>query len=89
MQAMTIAANSITGRIVDNNDHSVLIGANISLRKLTGALIMGVTTDEKGYFELSNVRDGDYTLTISFIGYENQTLSLVNLNKNLPLGEIR
>ena len=89
MQAMTIAANSITGRIVDNNDHSALIGANISLRNLTGALIMGVTTDEKGYFELSNVRDGDYTLTISFIGYENQTLSLINLNKNLPLGEIR
>lgn len=88
MQAMTIAANSITGRIVDNNDHSALIGANISLRNLTGALILGVTTDEKGYFELSNVRDGDYTLTISFIGYENQTLSLVNLNKNLPLGEI-
>lgn len=88
MQAMTIAANNITGRIVDNNDHSALIGANISLRNLTGALIMGVTTDEKGYFELSNVRDGDYTLTISFIGYESQTLSLVNLNKNLPLGEI-
>lgn len=88
MQAMTIAANNITGRIVDNNDHSALIGANISLKSPSGTLIMGVTTDKKGYFELSNVKNGDYTLTISFIGYESQTFSLINLNKHLPLGEI-
>lgn len=89
IQTLTATANKIDGHLVDDNENSALIGASIALKDPTGTLIMGATTDEKGSFELSDVKNGNYTLTFSYIGYKSQTLSLVNLNNNLSLGEIR
>ena len=89
VQSIALAANKISGRIVDDNDGSALIGANVVLKDAADELVTGVTTDENGDFELSEVRDGNYTLTVSYIGYEMQHFSLTNLNRDVPLGEIR
>lgn len=58
----------ITGRITDNEGNP-LPGAGISV---AGSL-SGVLSDKDGYYMLTGLKDGHYTLNISFLGYENYT----------------
>lgn len=63
-------AQTITGKLVDENNHP-LIGANaLLLSKVDSSYITKTTTDEKGNFMLeSNVDEG--ILLFSYIGYQN------------------
>ena len=89
MQGMTMASNRISGRVVDDNDASPLIGATVVLSNESGKQIMGVTTDVNGRFELKEVTTGDYTLQCSYIGYEPFMMVLKQFARNTDLGEIR
>ena len=89
VQGMAMASNRISGRVVDDNDASPLIGATVVLSDEAGKQIMGVTTDANGRFELKEVTTGDYTLQCSYIGYDTFTLVLKQLERNMDLGEIR
>ena len=89
MQGMTMASNQISGRVVDDNDASPLIGATVVLSNESGKQIMGVTTDVNGRFELKEVTTGDYTLQCSYIGYEPFMMVLKQFERNTDLGEIR
>lgn len=55
---------SITGRVIDETNQP-LPGATVSIKGTTN----GSPTDADGYFKINNVRNGQYTLVISFIGY--------------------
>ena len=50
--------------------------------------ITGAATDNSGNFLLKEVKDGNYILCISCIGYDNSYLSIRNLKANLQLGEL-
>ena len=89
MQGMTMASNRISGRVVDDNDASPLIGATVVLSNESGKQIMGVTTDVNGRFELKEVTTGDYSLQCSYIGYEPFMMVLKQFERNTDLGEIR
>ena len=89
VQATVMAGNRISGRLVDDNDNSALIGASVVLKAPSDQPITGVTTDENGNFELSEVKDGDYKMDISYIGYKTLHFSFTHLNKDIQLGEIR
>ena len=56
---------SITGFIVDLDDEEPLIGASV---KVVGQNIGGVT-DLSGKFKINNLTKGEYSLTISYVGY--------------------
>ena len=83
---------SLVGKILDNNDKNPLIGVNlileykisssndISVAKLTPEQ-SGTATDLDGDFAFRNLEDGEYKLTISYIGYEQKTLDIIILNK--------
>ena len=89
MQGMTMASNRISGRVVDDNDASPLIGATVVLSNESGKQVMGVTTDTNGCFELKEVMTGNYTLQCSYVGYDTFILVLKQLERNTNLSEIR
>ena len=89
VQSMAMASNRISGRVVDDNDTSPLIGATVVLSDDSGKQVMGVTTDTDGRFELKEVTTGDYTLQCSYVGYDTFIMVLKQLERNTDLGEIR
>tara|TARA_S200000501_G_scaffold328684_1_gene328760 strand:+ start:4121 stop:7159 length:3039 start_codon:yes stop_codon:yes gene_type:complete len=62
-------SGSINGYIVDQNDEP-LIAVNISVLNTN----YGNTTDEEGYFNISGLPPGKYTLFISYIGFYEKSI---------------
>jgi len=74
---------TISGTIVNSQSNETLIGVNIFIPELQS----GTTTNEYGFFSLS-VPKGDYTLQISYMGFQTseEKISLQqNLRKNISL----
>jgi iron complex outermembrane recepter protein len=63
---------TITGNVIDAADGTVLPGANVMIENS----YKGVHTGSDGGFELSGLAAGSYTLTVSYIGYQSQTLNV-------------
>lgn len=72
LQAQTYS-QTVRGEILDAETKMPLIGASIIL--LGRAELTGVTTDINGKFKLKNVEVGRISLRISYLGYEERTLS--------------
>ncbi len=56
----------IRGNVYDKNGGQPVPFANVILRGST----LGATTDLNGFFQISNVKAGNYSLFVSFIGYD-------------------
>lgn len=83
-----MAANKITGKIIDESNNQGIEYANVSLMTRDSAFVTGTAASNGGSFLLKEVKDGDYILCISCVGYENSYLSIRNLQANLNLGEL-
>ena len=82
----SLKAQTITGKVVDVNSQESLPFANVVLLHATdSAFVKGVVTDENGSFSMTLPQDGKYLLTVSYLGYESQTLGI----KDNDLGIIR
>ena len=57
--------NTISGFITDKETGEALIGANVFIQE-TGN---GMSTDKNGYYVLQNISSGNYSLIVSYIGY--------------------
>jgi hypothetical protein len=68
------ARQTIRGRIVDEVDNTPLIGVNIIVVSTTDPQL-GSTTDVEGNYRIENVPVGRQTLKVTYIGYEEQTVS--------------
>lgn len=61
----------ITGNLLDTeSNNEPLMFANVTIKE-TGEKI---TTDETGAFKFENLKEGDYTLVCSFVGYETKEI---------------
>ena len=77
LASFTIAQNiSLTGFIVDSEDDEPLIGASV---KVIGQNI-GSVTDLSGKFKITNLKEGEYSIIISYVGYIDKELK-ININK--------
>lgn len=65
-QAQSSADAAITGMVVDVENGRPIVGASIVLE----GTVRGTTTDRVGAFKLTGIRDGDYTLKVSRMGFE-------------------
>ncbi|WP_029905774.1 carboxypeptidase-like regulatory domain-containing protein [Prevotella sp. 10(H)] len=70
LQPLSAQQLSIKGKVLDANDKCPVEFANISLLKQDSTLVDGVTSDENGMFKISNILNGNYLLSTSFIGYK-------------------
>ncbi len=76
---------TIRGIVVDEDSKSPIIGANIII--IGSDPILGTTSDIDGRFKIENIPVGRHSISISYLGYENETLSnlLVGSGKELVL----
>jgi outer membrane receptor protein involved in Fe transport len=62
----------LKGLVLDNDDNKILVGANISINEV----YFNTTTNLSGNFVFSKIPTGNYTLTISHIGYKTETRNI-------------
>jgi iron complex outermembrane receptor protein len=71
---------TISGTVVDTLNKP-LIGATVKIANS----FRGTATNNDGYFKFSNLKQQDYTIEISFIGFETQQKVIQNLSENITL----
>jgi len=69
------SAQSIKGKILDEQTSDVLIGATV---KLEGTK-MGAITEVDGTYSIENVPAGDYNVVVSYIGYTDKIIKGVSV----------
>jgi len=67
--AVLISAN-IYGAVVDINDGSPIVGANIILLADTGNFKASAVSDVDGSFEITSIPNGEYTLRVTHISHK-------------------
>ncbi len=60
---------TLRGFVRDASDGQTLQGVNVILRSPDGS-VNGAATDRDGYYAISRIAPGTYTLLVSYIGYE-------------------
>ena len=55
----------VSGFVTDSSSGEALIGANVSLQE-TG---QGMATDMNGYYIIQDIKPGNYTIMVSYIGF--------------------
>ena len=66
------AGSNISGDIVDSNTGNPLAGADVFLDQTA----IGDASNLDGEFLITNVQDGDYTLTASYLGYKSKSIPI-------------
>ena len=66
MPLQLFAQFSLSGKVIDKENHEALIGAHISLKELN----LMTVSDEFGNFNFKNIEKGTYTLEASYIGFK-------------------
>lgn len=74
-----MAQFSLSGKVTESNG-SALHGASVKLKN-KGFVVQ---TDKQGIYDFTNLADGNYTLLVSYLGFENQEQK-IHLNKNSKL----
>ena len=75
---------TVSGKIVDSKTGKILEYANISLRNIKwDKIIEGTISDSKGRFSMNKIRTGSYQISVSYLGYEIQSVNF-ELTKKKP-----
>lgn len=70
------AEKTIRGRVVSESDGEPLPGVTVMISEAGGAGRQGSSTDEKGEFSFSGLKDGTaYNLDFSFLGFQKQSVA--------------
>ena len=64
--SMLAQTGSVRGFVLDEDNGAPVMFANVTLLEIN----KGVTTNEEGFFNISNVPVGTYTLYCSYVGYD-------------------
>jgi hypothetical protein len=76
---------SISGYVCDKSTRETLIGASVQA-SVTGRVAV---TDKNGYFVITGLPGGQHTLSISYIGYTSEQVSVEIKNEGIILDEIK
>jgi outer membrane receptor protein involved in Fe transport len=80
---------SVSGKVIDKSNSLTLPGATVAFsQKGSDRLLTGTITDEEGRFILFGLPKGEYSVSVSFIGYKTveKAFLIGELNKNFDLG---
>ena len=56
----------VKGKIIDINSQLPLVGANIVIKSTS----IGTISDDDGYFSIEDIPNGNYSISVSYIGYK-------------------
>lgn len=74
----------ITGKVLNAKKEPISYATVVLINSKTQKQINGNITDDKGKFKLEEVKTGNYTLKISFLGYIERTVADINLTLDKP-----
>jgi 5-hydroxyisourate hydrolase-like protein (transthyretin family) len=89
---LSLAAQEITGMVVDDATKQPLQHVNVSLlRAADPTIVTGAVTDSNGRFHVSNVPSGTYRLRFSLMSYSRKNLSPVRVGETgrVDVGTVR
>ncbi len=92
--SMNLAAQDITisGRVFEGNTGNPLEFSTATISEITsGTLISGAVCDEEGRFKIIGSFQGEYAVSVSYVGFEEHKENLLvgELNQVFDLGNIR
>ena len=64
------AQGIVRGHILDRQTDEVMQFVNIKVTDANGKMVGGAMTDIKGLFQVEGLKDGAYTLQVTFVGYK-------------------
>ncbi|MCH8327279.1 MAG: carboxypeptidase regulatory-like domain-containing protein, partial [Candidatus Marinimicrobia bacterium] len=76
MQPLAGQSGRIYGTVTDAQTGNPLLGANVLANSPRLAAPAGSATDENGAYSIANLPAGAYTLTVTYIGYEETKLEI-------------
>lgn len=68
----------VKGKIIDINSQLPLVGANIVIKSTS----IGTISDDDGYFSIKDIPNGNYSISVSYIGYKTVYLSDIWVRPN-------
>ncbi|MCL2597731.1 MAG: TonB-dependent receptor [Paludibacter sp.] len=78
--AITLSAQTLTGKVVDENTSLPIEFANVVLlQRSDSAFVAGAVTDSVGVFSIE-AKQGDYLLKVSFMGYQTKFIDVNSAN---------
>jgi len=78
---------SVSGNLNDSNSKAIAYANVVIISKENSEIVKGSTTDDFGVFKIDNIEKGDYTIKISYLGFEDFS-KVIEFNKNIDLGTI-
>ncbi len=80
----------LIGAVVDSTLGTGLKGANVSiLSRKDGKVLTGTTADEKGYFSVSDIPEGNISAKFSMVGFQTKIIDSISLEKTSRIGLIK
>ncbi|HPO55238.1 MAG TPA: TonB-dependent receptor [Ignavibacteriaceae bacterium] len=79
----------LTGTVVDSSDNKPLTGANVVLSTPRDDGFYGSTSDREGKFSVMLIRGGEYSVKISFVGYETYSTVVRLRRQSQELGTVK
>ena len=70
---VALAQGSVKGKVLDKQTDEVMEFVNVAVETSAGKLVKGAITDVNGQFNITGLKDGDYRLQVSFVGYKTLT----------------
>lgn len=70
----------IKGRILDAKNNQPIIGASVGIPSLG----LGSISNLEGEYKIANLEPGFYTITVSYLGYESQSRSEIQVTNSRP-----
>ena len=88
VQSIFASVIDIKGRVLHSQSREAIESVNVVLQTADSVYVLGVATNQSGDFSLLKVKEGNYRLVISSIGYKTQYLDISGYAKDLQLGEV-
>ena len=86
-EAEAAAYGVVKGRVVDVSNNPVEYATATLLNAKSGELVMGEVCNDNGEFTFSKVRNGEYLLCVSMVGFERYQTEALRIDRNNALIE--
>lgn len=77
----------LSGQVVDKAG-AALPGASVSVTNDSAVTVMRASTDAEGYFSLQKIPEGNYHVTITYLGFDDYSKDIY-MGNDVSLGKIR